>query len=247
MSSTKKNDQTYFSSDWLTDPDFVQWLVLVPESTKAKGKLYKKTFSLSNMGCQALTSHASGQKHVKVVNATSVFAKPRKKSKVLTPNASKNLSHAVISNQTQPTITNYITNSDTKKAEICWVLKCVTSSFSNNSCLKFNDFFCAMFPDSKIKLGADKIRYAVNFGIAPYVRSLLVDDIKQSSCFIPCFDESLSSQTQTCEMDLVIRYFNKAKKCVDVRYFNSSFFGHGTAIDLKLDSHGLKKFFYLLQ
>ena len=34
-------------------------------------------------------------------------------------------------------------------------------------------------------------------------------------------------------MDLVIRYFNETKKHVDVRYFNSSFFGHGTAIDLR--------------
>ena len=115
MSSTKKNNQTYFSSDWLTDPNFVQWLVSVPENSKSKCRLCKKTFSLSNMGRQALMSHTSGQKHIKVVNAISVFAKPMKKSKALTPKASKNLSHTVISNQTQPTITNYITNSDIKK------------------------------------------------------------------------------------------------------------------------------------
>ena len=144
------------------------------------------------MGPQALASHVPGQKCIKIVNAISVFAKPVKKSKALTPKASKNLSHTVIYNQTQHTITNYITNSDTKKAEIHWVLKCVTSSFSNNSRLKLNDLFCAMFPDSRIeqsfKPGADKIRYAVSFWIAPYLRSLLVDEIKQS-CFIPCFDE----------------------------------------------------------
>ena len=103
--------------------------------------------------------------------------------------------------------------------------------------MKLNDVFCAMFPDSRIaqsfKLGADKIRYAVNFVIAPYLRSLLADGIRQSSCFIPRFDESSISQTQTCEIDFVIRYFNKTKKRVDVRYFNSSFFGHGTAIDLR--------------
>ena len=143
----------------------------------------KNTFSLSNVGRQALTSHASGQKHIKVVNVISVFLKPVKKSKALTQKASKNLSHTVISNETQPTIRNYITNSDTKKAEIHWVLKFVTRRFSNNSCLKLNDLFCAMFPDSRIaqsfKLGADKIIYAVNFGIAPYLRSLLVDEIKQ--------------------------------------------------------------------
>ena len=116
MSSTKKNDQTYFSSDWLTDPDFVQWLVFVPENTKGKCKLCKKTFSLSDMGRQALTGHASGQKHIKIVNAISVFAKPVKKSKGLNPKSLKNLPYTRISNQAEPTITNYITNSDTKKA-----------------------------------------------------------------------------------------------------------------------------------
>ena len=69
----------HFSSDWLTDPDFVQWFVSVPESTNTKCKLCKKTFSLSNMDRQALTSHASGQKHIKVVNVFLVFAKPVKK------------------------------------------------------------------------------------------------------------------------------------------------------------------------
>ena len=97
-------------------------------------------------------------------------------SKALTPKASMNLSHTEISNQTEPTITNYIINSDTKKAEIRWVLKCLTSSFSNNSYLKLDDLFCPIIPDSRIaqsfKLGADKIRYAINFGIAPCLRSL---------------------------------------------------------------------------
>ena len=69
-----------------------------------------------------------------------------------------------------------------------------------------------MFPAQSFKLGANKIRYAVNFGIALYLRSLLVDEIRQFSCFILCFGESVNFQTQTCKMDLVIRYFNKTKK-----------------------------------
>ena len=86
-------------------------VVPVPENIKAKRKLCKKTFSLSNMGGQALISHASGQKYSKVVNAISVFAKLVKKSNAFIPETSTNLSHAVISNHIQPTITNYITNS----------------------------------------------------------------------------------------------------------------------------------------
>ena len=78
-----------------------------------------------------------------------------------------------------------------------------------------------MFLDSTIarsfELGADKIRYASNFRIAPYLRSLLVDEIKKSFRFFPCFKKSLNSQTQTCEMDLLIRYSNETKTHVDVR------------------------------
>ena len=74
------------------------------------------------------------------------------------------------------------------------------------------------------RLNLVQTKYAVNFGIALYLRSLLVDEIKQSSCFIPCLDESLNSQTQTCEINLVIRYSTKTKKRVDVRYFNLSLF-----------------------
>ena len=70
------------------------------------------------MGHQALMSYASGQKHIKVIKAISVFAKPVKKSKALTSEASRNFYYTVVSSQTQLTI-NYITNLDTKKAKIC--------------------------------------------------------------------------------------------------------------------------------
>ena len=67
-----------------------------------------------------------------------------------------------------------------------------------------------MFPDSQLaksfKLRADKMRYSSNFGLAPFFKSLLYEDIKKSCCFVACFDESLNPVTQTCEMDIVIRF-----------------------------------------
>ena len=40
-----------------------------------------------------------------------------------------------------------------------------------------------MFPDSQldksIKLGADKMRYSINFGLAPFFKFLLYEDIKK--------------------------------------------------------------------
>ena len=43
------NDQTYLSKDWLTDPDFKNWLTDTNDNTAACCKVCHKTFKLSNM------------------------------------------------------------------------------------------------------------------------------------------------------------------------------------------------------
>ena len=61
------------------------------------------------------------------------------------------------------------------KAEIRWVLKVVSSSFSLRLCLNLNALFKEMFSDSKIaenlKLSKSKCGYYVTYGIAPYLKS----------------------------------------------------------------------------
>ena len=145
----------------------------------------------------------------------------------------------------QSTLEFVITNSEKTKAEILWALNCVTSGYSNNSCSDLNSLFQVMFPDSEIaklfQLGPDKIRYMVNFGIAPYFKSLLMDTLKKSECFVVSFDESLNEVTQLCEMDLLVRFFDHLENKVKIRYFDSRFFGHGTHKDLVKQFHdGLK-------
>ena len=93
-----------------------------------------------------------------------------------------------------------------------------------------------MFPDSQLaksfKLGADKMRYSINFGLAPFSKSLLYEDIKKSCCFVACFDESLNPVTHLwngyCDT-----FFNESKNLVESRYWNSKFLGHGTAAVLE--------------
>ena len=62
-------------------------------------------------------------------------------------------------------------NSEKRKAEIIWTLKTVFSGYSNNSSKDILNLFYVMFPDGKIakdmRLGADKVKYVINFGIAP--------------------------------------------------------------------------------
>ena len=46
------------------------------------------------------------------------------------------------------------------------------------------------------------------------------------------FDESLNDVTQTTEMDLHVRYWDPIENRVKVRYYDSTFLGHGTHTDL---------------
>ena len=60
-----------FNSDWMSKDQDKAWLTWVPEdNTQAKCKLYGKTFSLSNMGEQALKRNAAGKKCITVVTQT---------------------------------------------------------------------------------------------------------------------------------------------------------------------------------
>ena len=75
---SNKKDQTFFSHNWLSDPEFKMWLVEVPGDNKlARCKHCKKSFNLSNMGRQALVSHGTGQKHQNIVKSISVFTKEK--------------------------------------------------------------------------------------------------------------------------------------------------------------------------
>ena len=70
-------DQTYSSKDWLTDPDFQNWLADTNGNTAACCEVCDKTFKLSNMGMQALISYASGKSHKKHFDRKQLFFKPK--------------------------------------------------------------------------------------------------------------------------------------------------------------------------
>ena len=90
-----------------------------------------------------------------------------------------------------------------------------------------------MFPDSKIakdmRLGADKVKYVINFRIAPVFKNALTESIKKSEFYV---DESLNDNTQDCKMDVLIRYFDADDNKIKTRYLDSHFLGHSTHTDL---------------
>ena len=104
-----------------------------------------------------------------------------------------------------------------------------------------------MFTDSNIAksitFGADKMRYVVNYGIAPVFKSILIDSVRKAKVFVTLFDEILIEQTQNCEMDMLIRYFDDTENMVKVRYLTLNFMGHSTHTDLYREfSSALKEF-----
>ena len=75
-------------------------------------------------------------------------------------------------------------------------------------------------------LGADKLRYLITYGIAPYFYDLLKDIVNNSECYTVLFYESLNRISQTSQMDILRRYWDNIAKMVKVRFWNSSYLGH---------------------
>ena len=78
----------------------------------------------------------------------------------------------------------------TVKAEIIWSFEFLMSSRSFTSCANKSSLYVVMFEDSKIAKcfcqGSTKISYNVVFGLAPYVKNILlesVDKVKYSLSF----------------------------------------------------------------
>ena len=68
-----------------------------------------------------------------------------------------------------------------------------------------------------------KAIYVINHGIAQYFKCSLLSSINTSGIHVYSFDESLNEVTQTCEMDMYVRYWDMACGQVKMRYFGSSF------------------------
>ena len=86
-------------------------------------------------------------------------------------------------------------------------------------------------------MGPANLRYFVKFATAAYFKYILIENIKGSSCYIVSFDERLNDMTQSCEMDLLLRYFDEIDYKVKVRYYYSQFFAHGTSKNTQKQFH----------
>ena len=94
-----------------------------------------------------------------------------------------------------------------------------------------------------MKLEPNKLKYVVNYGVSPYVKNILEDNVKNSDWHVVSFDESMNVVTHTSEMDICLRFWNEKTNKVQDRYWNSEFLGHTTHQDLHdALQEGLKSF-----
>ena len=86
--------------------------------------------------------------------------------------------------KTRATLELLVTNSEKTRAEILWALNSVSLGYSNNSHSNNSKLLRSMFFDIKtaktFQIGLNKRRYFVNFRIAPYFKSILIEKIKGS-------------------------------------------------------------------
>ena len=80
----------------------------------------------------------------------------------------------------------------------------------------------------ELLLKKDKVKYVRNFGLAPHLKKKLLHDVRQTQRFSISYDESLNKETQECQLDLYIRFWDASEKKSCVRYWTTKFLGHAT-------------------
>ena len=72
--------------------------------------------------------------------------------------------------------------------EIRWALDGILKGISNNQNANISPLLNACFPGHEtiklFSLGADKLRYSCNYGLAPHFRSLLQDEVQKSEIYV---------------------------------------------------------------
>ena len=127
------------------------------DNTQAICRRCQKTISLSNMGIQALKSHASGKRHKEITQKVSCFISSKQKDQTTKKVACAESSAGSSSNEkdqthkTQQTLELTLATSDVTKAEIRWTVDNILKGNSNNQKLDANDLFKTTFLAAKLQ------------------------------------------------------------------------------------------------
>ena len=161
------------------------WIKAVKgDQSEAFCKLCLKSFSISGSGEAQVKPHAKSKSHNHDTPSAnqSTFVTERGKSQLFIP------TKIMLSSKEQVI-----------SEEVLQALQVANSDYSFVSSDNDNERFKVMFPDPKITQSycqtKTKVRYNIQYGIAPYVKQMLIYDVSNTP-FPFKFDESTSSQVK---------------------------------------------------
>ena len=214
--------KTKYNKSW---QDSFDWVSQVKEDYHAaRCNICNKVFSIGSGGVSDLKQHSKTAKHTK--NAALM------KGQSAFPSNSFKLQGGT----SKPTL---LTDKEqVLNAEIIEAIHSVDSnqsfSASNGSGKRYKQMFpCEVV--ANFSLQETKMKYTIQFGIAPYVKDQLVQDISNKP-FVFKFDETTTSQVKK-QYDAYITYMSYRYQKIVTSYCGSLFVGHCTASDLKNHFH----------
>ncbi|XP_049267935.1 uncharacterized protein LOC125756916 [Rhipicephalus sanguineus] len=249
-----------FNPDWVNAEisEHASWIRAVPNDTsKAQCAACQKTFTLSNMGIAAVSSHALSKKYLAAVSVVqsasqtniraffgagpnlpcSVTATSECVSAVPSKSAQSVPAKPVaIAPEGKASLNGFRVKKCVTKAEVVWCLNTIATHGSFRSAAASAALFPIMFPTcdvaKKMQLVKDKTGYTICYGIAPYFRNGLLSKLHGVPHVVVAFDEFLNKIAQKEQMNVLIRFWDPADGVVKTRYLTSCFLGHTCAEDL---------------
>ena len=229
---------TKFSETWISSErkdkngDLISsWCRVCPEDKFAGFcKVCNKKFSVANMGFSQLISHATSSKHQQRIkeksNQSTFFIAENSSSQsvvnsgVLQISTSSSCKHWIPSSMQEKVL----------KAEAVILLTAIKCNYSFSSINELGNIFSTAFDDSEIakhvKLGDAKARYVTKFGLAPYFRKRIYDDVISSATYFTLyFDETTTRQVKK-QLDIYISYWSNKEAQIITSYCDSFFLGH---------------------
>ena len=213
-SKNRTHGKVAFNDCWLSDERFKLLLKKEQDCNKAVCSLCNNAvIDIATIGVCALTSHAKGAKHqerVRNFNLSALLFFKRNQASASSSNDSGRVD----------TMMNAVAVSH---AEICWVIKVVTSHFPCCSCINLNSLPTSMFPDSQIaksvQMSKTKCSYYIMYNLAPYYKEEPIQKIKLSPNYSILFNESLNHCLQNEQLDKWDKEIIQVQKRFNSRFF----------------------------
>ena len=255
MKYSSADGKTKFQMDWYDhNPELKKWLEPVSEDEFSYYcRACKKANSHAKMGYSAINHHSGTTLHIKNLAkliegrtkglANYGFCKPKESN--TSDTRETDVSQGTTSGKNTPLQTEVpkscllsaaYSQKSVDKAAIKYILHVVNQNQSLNSTDEVRELFKDMFPDSQIaqnlKIGKTKTKYVIDYGIYPYVQSLLNEMVETSTidAMVILFDETLNKEQGKKQLDYHIRFWHGNR--VYTRYLDSEFMGKATSIDL---------------